>query len=150
MIVEQNFISKSSYFSDEAHVFKLAISASNFLGFLPHHPIRKNDSFEAFEEILKKARNCNADLLVLGGNLFAESSPSQEILTKSIALLKENIFGDKPINYEVLWGKKAPNYACENMNIDLPIFAIHGKNEGKFAEEFNVLDVLNAGNYVIF
>lgn len=143
--VQQSFVSQSNYFSDENTVFKLAISSGNYLGFAHNHTIRSNDSFDAFEEILKKARSANSDMLLLGGNMFDESSPSQEILYKSISLLKENIFGDKPINYEVIWGQQVPNYACENMNIDLPIFVIHGKRE---CEKVNVLDVLHAGNYV--
>ena len=149
MNIEKPLVSKSSYFSDETHVFRLALSCGNHLGFCSKHPIRSNDSFEAFEEVLKKARHNNADMLLLGGNLFHESSPSQEILYKSIGLLKEHIFGDKPINYEIIWGKQAPNYACENMNIDLPIFAIHGRNENaSYNDGFNTLDVLHAGNYV--
>ena len=145
MTNNQTIISQNTYFSDETNVFKLAISTGNYLGFSFKHPIRSNDSFDAFEEILKCSRESNCDMLLLGGTMFDDSSPSQEILYKSISLLKDNIFGDKPINYEVIWDQHVPNYACENMNIDLPIFAIHGKRE---CETVNVLDVLHAGNYV--
>ena len=149
MNIKKPFLSKISYFSDENHVFKMAISANNHLGFSFHHPIRKNDSFDAFEEILKQSRQNNVDILLLGGNLFEESSPSQEILYRAISLIKSSILGDKPISFEVLWGRQVPNYACENMNIDLPIFVIHGKKEILPTESsLSVLDVLQAGNYV--
>lgn len=141
----QPFVSQNTYFSDENTVFKLAISTGNFLGFANHHPIRNLDSFDSFEEVLKRSREANSDMLLLGGNMFDESSPSQDTLYKAISILKENIFGDKAINYEVIWDQHVPNYACENMNIDLPIFIIHGKRE---CDDVNVLDVLHAGNYV--
>jgi len=150
MIIDQPIVSKTAYFSDETNVFRLAVSTCNHLGFAFRHPVRKNDSFDAFEEAMKKVRLANVDLLLLGGNMFDENTPSQEILQKTVGTLKENIFGDKSINYEIVWGKHAPNYACENMNIDLPIFIIHGKKEASFGNECNVLDVLHAGNYVIY
>ena len=147
--IDKPFASKSTYFSDEAHVFRMAVTSNNLLGFGLNHPIRKNDSFEAFEEILKQSRRNNVDLLLLGGNLFDHSSPSQEVLHKAISLIKGNIFGDKPINFEALWGRQTPNYACENMNIDLQIFIIHGKKELLPNDtSLGVLDVLHAGNYV--
>lgn len=143
------FVSKSQYFTDETHVFKLAVSSNNFLGFSSSHPIRKNDCFDVFDEVLKRCRFLNVDVLTLGGNLFDQASPSQEVLHRAVSLIKSSIFGDKPINFEVLWGKQAPNYACENMNIDLPIFVIQGKRESMSNEgSLNVLDVLHAGNYV--
>lgn len=148
MLFEQTFPSKSAYFLDETHSIRLAIASSPLLGFAGAQPLRKNDSFEAFEEVLKKARIGATDLLLLGGNLFSEGNPSGDVLNKAISLLKSNIFGDKAINYEAVWGKQVPNYACENMNIDLPIFAINGKKD--YSDEVNSLDVLHTSNYVIF
>lgn len=146
---EKNLISKSAYFTDESQVLKIAISSCNFLGFADNHSIRKNDSFEAFQEILKKTKKSDLDFLILGGNMFAESSPSEEVLCRTISLLKEAIMGDKPINYEISSNSISVNYACENINIDLPIFVIQGKNEAFFSDSsLNVLDVLHAGNYV--
>ena len=147
MNIEKTIPSKSSYFSDENHVFKMAISANNHLGFSFHHPIRKNDSFDALEEILKQSRQNNVDILLLGGNLFDKSSPSQEILHRAISLIKSSILGDQPINFQLIG--QAPNYSFQNMNIGLPIFAIHGKKEFLLTESsLSVLDVLHAGNYV--
>lgn len=151
MIPDKTFLSKTSYFLEETHVLKLAISSGNHLGFAFEHPIRKNDSFEAFEEILKKSREINVDFLLLAGNLSEEARPSQEILCKTMNVFKENIMGNKCINFEISWDNssiKSVNYASENINIDLPVFAIQGKNELSSDKEKNILDVLHDGNYV--
>lgn len=147
-MVDTPINSKSTYFSDESNVFRLAVSTGNYLGFGRNSQIRRNDSFDSFEEMLRKARVANVDMLLLGGNLFDEHSPDQYILQRTMTCLKDHIFGDKPIGYEIVWGKNAPNYACENMNIDLPIFAIHGRKELAFGSDCNILEVLHAGNYV--
>src|SRR6478672_9521725 len=39
--------------------------------------IRKNDSFQAFEEVLKKAVEMDVDMVLLGGDLFHENKPSR-------------------------------------------------------------------------
>lgn len=39
--------------------------------------IRKNDSFNAFEEILQHAQRLKVDALCLGGDLFHENKPSR-------------------------------------------------------------------------
>ena len=49
-------------------------STDNHLGFLEKDPVRANDSFAAFEEILKLAKDSQVDFIVLGGDLFHENS----------------------------------------------------------------------------
>ena len=135
-----------------SNTFKFMVSTDNHLGFKENHQIRKNDSFEAFEEVLKKAKDLNVDFLLLGGDLFHELNPSQESLYKCLKIMKEKIFGDKTIDYETFWDEQAPNYANENMNISLPIFIIHGNHDYPSNEfgNLSILDLLQAGNYVYF
>ena len=46
------------------------------LGHKEKHPVRNNDSFEAFEEVLQMAKKKKVDFLLLGGDLFDEVNPS--------------------------------------------------------------------------
>lgn len=130
--------------------FKFLVSTDTHLGYKEQDNIRKNDSFEAFEEVLQKAKDCNVDFLLLGGDLFHELNPSQETLYKCLKTLKDKIFGDKQIEYQTFWEDQAPNYSNENMNISLPIFIIHGNHDYPSNEYGNLstLDLLHAGNYV--
>lgn len=152
-------MSTSQYYYSQATVsqkalsndtFKFLVSTDNHLGYKETHSIRKNDSFDAFEEVLQKAKDLNVDFLLLGGDLFHDLNPSQESLYKCLKILKEKIFGDKQIDYETFWEDQAPNYSNENMNISLPIFIIHGNHDYPSNEYGNLstLDLLHAGNYV--
>ena len=49
---------------------------------------------------------------------------------KMVKLLRDNVFGNRSIDFEVVWDKKRPNYAYENINVGLPIWGIEGKAEG--------------------
>lgn len=142
------FPTKSNFFQNEEQTLKIMVTSDTHLGFKENHSLRSNDSYEAFSEILQKSKKNNVDFIIHGGDLFDEPEPSQETIEKSVKILKENIFGDKNLNYEVFWDKNIPNYASENMNIDLPIFAINGKNDCPNTNGFSVLDLLHTGNYV--
>ena len=48
-------------------------------------PIRKNDSFVTFEEILGHAVRLKVDALLLGGDIFHENKPSRCVATRSAA-----------------------------------------------------------------
>lgn len=63
--------------SQTSSSFKFLVSTDTHLGYKCTHPIRSNDSFEAFEEILDRAIALNVDFLLLGGDLFHEINPSQ-------------------------------------------------------------------------
>jgi double-strand break repair protein MRE11 len=46
----------------------------------------------------------------------------------------------------------SPNFADPNLNIDLPIFIIHGNHDHPIMQDGNlsVLDLLHTGKYVLF
>ena len=57
----------------------------NHLGVHEDDPIRKNDSFVTFEEILGHAVRLKVDALLLGGDIFHENKPSRCVATRSAA-----------------------------------------------------------------
>jgi hypothetical protein len=50
---------------------------------------------------------------------------------KMVRLLRDHVFGSRSIDFEVVWEKRRPNYACENINVGLPVWGIEGKLEAK-------------------
>ncbi len=65
--------------------------------------MRKNDSFEAFDEVLQKAEDLGADMVLLGGDLFHENKPSRTTLVKAISSLRKHCLSrDKRVAFSVV------------------------------------------------
>lgn len=58
-------------------MLRILIATDNHLGYMERDPIRGNDSFVSFEEILQQARKLKVDFVLLGGDLFHENKPSR-------------------------------------------------------------------------
>jgi len=54
----------------------LKVATDIHLGYKESIDSRKNDSFEAFEEVLRTAKEWDVDMVLLGGDLFHELYPS--------------------------------------------------------------------------
>ena len=148
--MQSSYSQLSKILDNDPDTFKIMISTDTHLGYKDNHHIRRGDSFNAFEEVLQYAKEYQSDFLLLGGDLFHEINPSQETLYRTIKILAQKIYGPKQIDYQVFWENQPPNFANENMNIDLPIFIIHGNHDYPSNEYDNlsVLDLLSAGQYV--
>mmetsp|Transcript_22350 Transcript_22350/g.39615 ORF Transcript_22350/g.39615 Transcript_22350/m.39615 type:complete len:728 (+) Transcript_22350:56-2239(+) len=116
----------------DAHTLRVLVATDNHLGVHEGDPIRNGDSFETMEEILKIGRECNVDMVVLGGDLFHINKPTRTTMTKSIELFRKYCFGERDVNL-VVRGKFAregpPNFEDEYMSIDMPVFIIHGNHD---------------------
>jgi len=60
-----------------------------------------DDSFVTFEEILKYGKDNEVDLILLGGDLFHDTKPSQIALLKSIELLRKYCLGTRSVASEL-------------------------------------------------
>ncbi|OAD65622.1 hypothetical protein PHYBLDRAFT_88567, partial [Phycomyces blakesleeanus NRRL 1555(-)] len=116
---------------------RILIATDNHLGYLERDPIRGQDSFNTFEEILLLAAEKDVDMIILGGDLFHDSTPSVSCLTKTTEILSRHCLGDRPnsvmiasdqsVNFEGSF--KSANYYNPNINISYPIFTIHGNHD---------------------
>jgi double-strand break repair protein MRE11 len=88
-------------FSDHSTI-KILIATDNHLGYLEKDPIRGNDSFKTFEEILQIAQSKDIDMILLGGDLFHANKPSRKTLYTTMELLRAYCMGDKPCALEFL------------------------------------------------
>ncbi|KAF9544792.1 Double-strand break repair protein mre11a [Mortierella hygrophila] len=143
MLEQSNASQLSQGEGEEQDTFSILVATDNHLGYLEKDPVRGDDSFKAFEEILKLAAESEAsgamavDMILLGGDLFHENKPSRKTLYNTTKLLKQYCLGDKPISLEFLSdptdnfpeGIENVNYMDANLNIAIPVFSIHGNHD---------------------
>ncbi|KAF7258557.1 hypothetical protein EG68_03799 [Paragonimus skrjabini miyazakii] len=123
---------------DSCDTFRILISSDNHLGFAEKDGIRGPDSFRTFEEILSLAKTHDVDFIFFGGDIFHESRPSMQTTHEAIRLLREYCLGEKPVTFEMLSDSSVTfvntafpvaNYLDKNINIGIPVFAIHGNHD---------------------
>ncbi|KAI9030146.1 Metallo-dependent phosphatase-like protein [Phycomyces nitens] len=126
-----------SFESDNSNTLRILIATDNHLGYLERDSVRGQDSFNAFEEILLLAAEKDVDFILLGGDLFHDSSPSLDCLTKTTQLLSLHCLGGRPnsvliasdqsVNFEGAF--RCANYYNPNINVSYPVFSIHGNHD---------------------
>ncbi|KAG0335703.1 Double-strand break repair protein mre11a [Podila horticola] len=137
--------------------FKILVATDNHLGYLEKDPVRGDDSFNAFEEILQHAVKSEVDMILLGGDLFHENKPSRKAMHVTSKLLKKYCMGDKPVSLEYLSdpsdnfseGIETVNYMDANLNVSIPVFSIHGNHDDPSGEgNLCALDLLATNGLV--
>ena len=143
-------------------IIRIMVSSDNHLGFAERDPVRCDDAFASFEELLLTSRQKSVDFVLLGGDLFHENKPSRRSLFIAMELLRKYSLGDTPIYTEILNDQKeiftsncnsCVNYEDPYLSVSLPIYAIHGNHddpsrEGGQGESLAALDLLSINNMV--
>ncbi|XP_068786572.1 double-strand break repair protein MRE11 isoform X10 [Struthio camelus] len=138
---------------DDEDTFKILIATDIHLGYLEKDPVRGNDTFVTFNEILEQAQTNEVDFVLLGGDLFHENKPSRKTVHSCLESLRKYCMGDRPVHFEILSDQavnfhfsKFPwvNYQDGNLNISIPIFSIHGNHDDPTgADALCALDILS-------
>ncbi|KAJ3296809.1 Double-strand break repair protein mre11a [Rhizoclosmatium sp. JEL0117] len=137
--------------------FRILIATDNHLGYLEKDPIRGNDSFQAFAEILTLARDRKVDFVLLGGDLFHDNKPSRKTLHKTMTLLRQFCMGSNPVAFSFVSAQDETfktafatvNYMDPNYNVSIPIFSIHGNHDDPSGDgDLCALDLLSAAGLV--
>ncbi|KAI9345293.1 putative meiotic DNA double-strand break processing-related protein, partial [Obelidium mucronatum] len=140
-----------------ANCFRILIATDNHLGYLEKDPIRGNDSFEAFHEILTIARDRKVDFILLGGDLFHDNKPSRKCMHKTMTMLRQFCMGDKECQFDFVSAQDETfkdafatvNYQDPNYNVSIPIFSIHGNHDDPSGDgDLCALDLLSAAGLV--
>ncbi|XP_029655594.1 double-strand break repair protein MRE11-like [Octopus sinensis] len=115
--------------------FNILVATDIHLGYAEKDPIRGDDSFITFEEILQQAVSNSVDLILLGGDLFHDNRPSCNTLHRTANLIRKYCFGCGDCRFQILsdqatnFGRsdfKWANHGDPHLNIAFPIFSIHG------------------------
>ncbi|XP_031845471.1 double strand break repair nuclease mre11 isoform X1 [Nomia melanderi] len=139
--------------------FKILVATDIHLGF-DHNKRRGQetaDSFITFEEILHLGKENEVDFILLGGDLFHDTKPSQTAILKCMELLRKYCLGPREIKVEFLTdpevafkhcAHKIVNYEDPNLNISMPIFSIHGNHDDPSFGAVGSMDLLSASGFV--
>ncbi|ETO29756.1 hypothetical protein RFI_07363 [Reticulomyxa filosa] len=116
--------------------FRILIVTDTHLGHLENDPIRRYDSFRAFDEALSIGQKYNVDFVLHGGDLFDKNCPSRFTFVKTTQILRKYCLVDKPVHFKIVSDQKrnfvpngCVNFESPNMNVGMPIFVIHGNHD---------------------
>lgn len=134
-----------------AETIRILVSTDNHVGYNERDPIRGDDSWKSFHEVMCLARERDVDMVLLAGDLFHENKPSRKSMYQVMRSIRMNCFGDKPCELEMLSDASETfqgafnhvNYEDLDMNIAIPIFSIHGNHDDPSGEgHLAALDLL--------
>lgn len=95
---------------DDEHyenTLRILVATDCHLGYKEKDPVRLNDSFNTFEEILQHAERRKVDMILLGGDLFHENKPSRNTLYQCMKLLRKYCKGNRPVHFEYITDSNA-------------------------------------------
>ncbi|QSL65132.1 hypothetical protein MERGE_002437 [Pneumocystis wakefieldiae] len=131
---------------------RILVSTDNHVGYLEKDPIRGNDSYTAFDEVITQARLNDVDMVILCGDLFHENKPSRRAMYQVMRTLRLNCFGEKPFELEILNDQSLLskdllfchiNVEDPEINVAIPVFSIHGNHDDPSGEDrLCALDIL--------
>lgn len=133
------------------------VSTDNHVGFEERDPIRKDDSWRTFDEIMQLARTRDVDMVLLGGDLFHDNKPSRKSMYQVMRSLRKNCLGMKPCELEFLSDAAEVfegafphvNYQDPDINISTPVFSIHGNHDDPSGDgHYCSLDLLQVAGLV--
>ncbi|XP_076239409.1 double strand break repair nuclease mre11 [Calliopsis andreniformis] len=139
--------------------FKILVATDIHLGFDYNKKAGhvSEDSFTTFEEILQYARDYEVDFILLGGDLFHDTKPSQIAILKCMELLRKYCLGPREIKVQFLSDPevvfrhctyKTVNYEDPNINVSIPVFSIHGNHDDPSFGAVGSMDLLSVSGLI--
>lgn len=116
---------------------RILITTDNHVGYNEQDPIRGDDSWKTFHEIMGLARTEDVDMVLQAGDLFHINKPSRKSMYQVIRSLRMNCYGERPCELELLSDPTLAldqtfnhlNYEDPNINVSVPVFAISGNHD---------------------
>ncbi|KAK3684069.1 Metallo-dependent phosphatase-like protein [Podospora appendiculata] len=141
----------------EEDVIRILVATDNHVGYEERDPVRKDDSWRTFDEIMQLARKQDVDMVLLGGDLFHDNKPSRKSMYQVMRSLRKNCLGMKPCELEFLSDAADVfegafthvNYQDPDINISIPVFSIHGNHDDPSGDgHYCSLDLLQVAGLV--
>jgi double-strand break repair protein MRE11 len=136
---------------------RILVATDSHVGYNERDSTRKDDSWKTFHEVMCLAKEHDVDMVLHGGDLFHENKPSRKSMYQVMRSLRMNCLGDKPCELEMLSDASENfgglfdhvNYEDPNINVAIPVFAIHGNHDDPSGEgSFSALDLLQVSGLV--
>jgi len=86
----------------EADTIRILVATDNHVGYNERDPIRGDDSWKSFHEVMCLAKEKDVDMVLLAGDLFHDNKPSRKSMYQVMRSLRLNCYGDKPCELEML------------------------------------------------
>ncbi|KAF3915453.1 hypothetical protein ABW21_db0200362 [Orbilia brochopaga] len=135
----------------EPDTIRILLATDNHVGYNERDPIRGDDSWKSFHEVMCLAKDHDVDMVLLAGDLFHENKPSRKSMYQVMRTLRMNCYGEKPCEIEVLSDVSTNlqgtfnhvNYEDPDINVAIPVFSIHGNHDDPSGEgHLCALDIL--------
>lgn len=148
--------------SSPESIISILVATDLHVGYKEKHEARRDDSFLALEEVLREGQERKVDLILLGGDLFHDNTPSRSTVYRTMELFRRYCTGDGAVAIRMLsnpdktlvTGFGAANFEDENYNIQVPVFTVHGNHDDpsrddarKSLSAVDILAVANLLNY---
>lgn len=136
---------------DVMNTIRILLTTDNHVGYKENDPIRGDDGWRTFDEILALAASHDIDMIVQGGDLFHVNKPSKKLMYHVMKSLRKHCLGDRPCELELISNPNTlfdsdfntVNYEDPNINVATPVFAISGNHDDATGDGFlSPLDVL--------
>jgi double-strand break repair protein MRE11 len=133
------------------------VATDSHVGYNERDPIRGDDSWKSFHEVMCLAKELDVDMVLHAGDLFHENKPSRKSMYQVMRSLRMNCLGDKPCELEMLSDASENfqgvfdhvNYEDPDINVAIPVFAIHGNHDDPSGEgHLAALDLLQVSGLV--
>ncbi|OCK83262.1 DNA repair exonuclease, partial [Lepidopterella palustris CBS 459.81] len=140
-----------------ADTIRILVATDNHVGYNERDPIRGDDSWKSFHEVMCLAKERDVDMVLLAGDLFHENKPSRKSMYQVMRSLRMNCFGEKPCELEMLSDASENfqgafnhvNYEDPDINVAIPVFSIHGNHDDPSGEgHLAALDLLQISGLI--
>lgn len=140
-----------------ADTIRILVATDNHVGYAERDPIRSDDSWKTFHEVMCLAKEKDVDMVLLAGDLFHDNKPSRKAMFNVMRSLRMNCYGEKPCELEMLSDSSEVfegafnhvNYEDPDINVAIPVFSIHGNHDDPSGDgRFAALDLLQAAGLV--
>lgn len=140
-----------------ADTIRILVSTDNHVGYNERDPVRGDDSWKSFHEVMCLAKERDVDMVLLAGDLFHENKPSRKSMYQVMRSLRMNCLGDKPCELEMLSDASENfqgafnhvNYEDLDINVAIPVFSIHGNHDDPSGEgHLAALDLLQVSGLI--
>ncbi|KAK9333498.1 Mre11 DNA-binding presumed domain-containing protein [Lipomyces starkeyi] len=147
----------ASRIANSPNTIRILISSDNHVGYNERDPIRGDDSWKTFHEVMVLAKEQDVDMVLLAGDLFHENKPSRKAMYQVLKTLRATCYGDKPCELELLSEAELAlrdafghiNYEDPDINVAIPVLAISGNHDDASGDgNLAALDILSVTGLV--